>query len=121
MKCFYHNSLDAVGICKNCNKGVCIDCAADVTNGIACKNSCETEVEAINQIVYRSKTSYQKASSAYLRNAFIFLLLGIIFLIYGGIDISSRSVFGWFTFLIGIVFVLGAIFYFSLAKKYTQN
>jgi succinate dehydrogenase/fumarate reductase-like Fe-S protein len=72
MKCFYHNSVDAVAICKNCNRGVCPDCAAEVSNGVACKNRYEAEVEAVNYLINQNKTSYQKASSAYARNALIF-------------------------------------------------
>ncbi len=62
MKCFYHNSIDAVGICKNCNRGVCSECAADLKNGIACKNRCESEVQAVNELINRNKNSHQKAS-----------------------------------------------------------
>lgn len=28
MNCFYHPKKSAVGICKHCQRGLCIDCAA---------------------------------------------------------------------------------------------
>ena len=62
MKCFYHNETDAVGICKNCNKGICIECAVDVGNGIACKGDCEKEVMSINQLVKFNAKNYNKTS-----------------------------------------------------------
>ncbi|MBU4189689.1 MAG: hypothetical protein KJ886_01655 [Candidatus Thermoplasmatota archaeon] len=30
MKCFYNPTRDAVGVCKNCGKGLCAECAVDV-------------------------------------------------------------------------------------------
>ncbi len=121
MRCFYHNAVESVGVCKNCNRGICIECASELLNGIACKNRCEDEVNAVNHLINRSKTSYQKASSAYSRNALIFLLLGILFLAFGGKDISANSTFGWFSLLAGIIFLIGALFYFSIGKKYGQK
>jgi hypothetical protein len=41
MNCFRHQDSSAVGLCKTCFKAVCPECAADVGNGLACKNSCE--------------------------------------------------------------------------------
>jgi hypothetical protein len=121
MKCFYHNVIDAVAICKNCSRGICQDCAAELLNGVACKNRCEDEVEAVNRLINRNKTAYQKTSSAYSRNALIFLLLGILFLAFGGIHISSNSSFGWFLILGGSIFLIGALLYFSIGKKYSQK
>lgn len=121
MKCFYHNSADAVAVCKNCNRGICLECAAEVSNGVACKNRCEIEVEAVNQLINRNKTAYQKTSSAYSRNALIFLLLGILFLGYSGINQTVNSSFDWFLLLGGIIFLIGAVFYFSLGRKYSHK
>jgi hypothetical protein len=44
MKCFRHPDLDALGICKQCGKGLCGLCVADTGSGLACKNSCEKRV-----------------------------------------------------------------------------
>jgi hypothetical protein len=37
MKCFYHPKKDAVGMCSNCNKGVCTDCAREIDGMVYCK------------------------------------------------------------------------------------
>ena len=65
MNCFEHRDRPAVGICKNCQKGLCADCAADIGDGLACKDRCEQAVRDINEIVNRSKTAYQKAGKAH--------------------------------------------------------
>ena len=65
MNCFEHPGRPAVGICKNCQRGLCMDCAADVGDGLACKGRCEQAVRDINEIVNRSKTAYQKAGKAH--------------------------------------------------------
>ena len=35
MKCFYHQEKDAVGICKNCNRGLCNECLTEYDKGLA--------------------------------------------------------------------------------------
>lgn len=121
MKCFYHNSVNAIAICKNCNRGVCQDCASEVTNGIACKNRCESEVESVNNLINRSKGSYQKASYAYTRNSIIYLLIGLICIAYGLYTHRTDSVLAWYLVPIGIVFLLGALFNYSSSKKYSND
>jgi hypothetical protein len=54
MKCFVHQSADAVGICRNCSRGVCAECAADRQSGIACKNRCEAAVDGMDALVRRN-------------------------------------------------------------------
>jgi len=47
MNCFNHPDVPAVGICKACQKGLCMECAVDLGHGIACKSHQE-EVEMLN-------------------------------------------------------------------------
>ncbi len=47
MNCFNHPGVPAVGICKACQKGLCMECAVDLKHGIACKNHQE-DVEMLN-------------------------------------------------------------------------
>ena len=121
MKCYYHPAADAVAVCKNCSRGVCPGCAAEVGNGIACKGKCEAEVEAVNQIINRNKTSFQKAGAAFSRNAVIYLMLGVLFAALGVTELSARAVLGWFLLLTGAVFLVGAILNYSTSQKYTRG
>jgi len=54
MKCFTHPETDAVGMCKNCYKGLCSACAADVGDGLACRDMCEASVISLNRQIAQS-------------------------------------------------------------------
>jgi hypothetical protein len=54
MKCFYHESADAVGTCKHCHRGVCRECAAERDGGIACRGRCEASVDQVNALIARN-------------------------------------------------------------------
>jgi len=110
MNCYYHHQLPAVGICKNCNKGLCLDCGVDVGNGLACKNFCEAEVRALNDVLERSKTAYQKTAKAYKRNALISGLFGAAFLLWGILQAALTNNPGLGVFMIpaGVIFLLAS-------------
>lgn len=54
MKCFYHPETDAVGTCKNCHRGICRGCAAERSEGIACRERCEAAVDAVSTLIRRN-------------------------------------------------------------------
>jgi|SRR5208282_5939302 len=58
MNCFRHQNSSAVGLCKTCFKAVCPECAADVGDGLACKNSCEEKVLQQNAMHDRALKIY---------------------------------------------------------------
>ena len=109
MNCYNHQDRPAVGICKNCNKGLCRDCAVDVGNGLACKDSCEEEVRAINDMTERGKTAYHKASKAHNRNAIIYGLMGSVFLFWGILvaAFSDDATAAFFLIPFGVIFLIG--------------
>lgn len=86
MKCYYHPGIGTVAICKNCQRALCMDCAVDVGNGMACKNKCEEEVKAVNELLKRGQCAYQKAGSAYIGSA---IMIGLLGLLFTGISILS--------------------------------
>lgn len=51
MNCFNHPKVPAVGRCASCGKGLCHDCIAIVKNGLACKGTCESRAELINELI----------------------------------------------------------------------
>jgi hypothetical protein len=115
MKCFNHPSNDAVAICKNCNKGLCTECAVDVGNGIACKGICEGEVIAINKVVQQSKKTYANTSKTYAQYSAWFALVGIAFLVS---SIFLTRTTGFLIFM-GLLFLLGATFTYLASKRFT--
>jgi hypothetical protein len=116
MKCFYHPNKDAVGICKNCNKGLCGECIVDVGNGIACKGNCENEVKELNITLKKSKKAYGRASRAYRRNAVLYAMIGLVFFIPGLINIIIAKGEGLFLTIMGIIFLVAALWSYSNSK-----
>ena len=90
MHCFYHQTTDAVGVCKSCGKGVCPDCAVDLDKGIACRGHCEDEVLAIIQLVDRnvrmapvSAGLIQEAGKVRITSALFSIIFGMVMAGYG--------------------------------------
>ncbi len=118
MKCFYHADQDAVAICKSCCRGLCRECVADVPPGVACRNRCEAEVAAINLIMARSKTAYQKTGAAHRRNAVATLICGLLFLGFGLLPVLVSRDFGAFFLVpLGCVFLLWSRFSYLSGKQ----
>jgi hypothetical protein len=84
MNCFNHPDVPAVGICKACQKGLCMECAIDLGHGIACKNHRE-DVEMLNTIQADSKRAIQNTEVLY--RVITVFILGIA-VVLGGF--SSR-------------------------------
>jgi hypothetical protein len=78
MECFIHAGASAVGICRNCSRGVCHACAVDNGFGVACKNRCETEVEEIAGLITKNVQITQKGGGAVRIQFYVFLLVGLI-------------------------------------------
>lgn len=117
MKCFYHPEADAVAICKNCNRGLCPGCAADLDNGLACRGRCEAEVQSLLEVQRRSKTGYQKAAGAASRTALWMALMGMMFLAGGLLTFKSG---GPPMLIFGAFFLLGAVFQFISARRFRR-
>lgn len=114
MKCFYHPTMDAVAICKNCGKGLCAESAVDMGNGVACKNGCEAEVEAMIKVFQQSKKAFENYRKTYLQYAIWMLLLGIGFLI-SALFLTRTA--GLLIFS-GLLFLVGALYTYLAAQRY---
>ena len=106
MHCFYHTTIDAVGVCKNCQRGLCPSCAVEITNGLACRDRCEAQVVALDQAIQRGRAAMGGGSIILasigglfivvglvtLPSGLIYLLLGILVAALGGFQIfAGRS------------------------------
>ncbi len=114
MKCFNHQSKEAVAICKNCSKGLCMECAVDVGNGIACKGVCENEVVALNKVMQQSKDAYVNAKKIYSQYSIWLILVGLGFIIS---SLFLSRIAGFLIFM-GLLFLVGAIFSYSASKRF---
>lgn len=80
MNCFKHNSVSAIGICKFCGKGVCRACATDTGHGLACRDSCEEQVNVLARIV-KNNARVLRAANAQVRSSGLFAFaMGLAFL-----------------------------------------
>lgn len=118
MKCFVHQDRDAVGICKNCQKGLCIECAVEVENGISCQGKSQQENAANNLTIIKNRTLSQKTAAAHKINALVYLLIGIICLVTGIYWCDMTSL--WLL-PCGAVMLIGAILSYRAANKYISN
>ncbi len=128
MKCFYHPETDAVAVCKNCQKGLCVDCAFDVGDGIACKNRCEEKVIVVNSLVARNVAAHQRAPRGYLVVVLMFGMLGILLLSIGLVNLSQitrynlePNVSNYVMAIGGIIFLGVAAYYYTLGRKLTTR
>ena len=91
MRCFNHRDVEAVGICKVCQRGLCEGCATDLAHSIACKGKHEAEAEALHGLILRNMKVHREATKArYLAPAF-FAFMGAVFLVYGLRDGTTSS------------------------------
>jgi len=51
MNCFNHSSIPSIGICQACGKALCSNCALQLPNGIACKNTCEKRFNVVHPAI----------------------------------------------------------------------
>jgi hypothetical protein len=117
MKCFYHPQIDAVAICKNCSKGLCMECVADVGNGVACKGKCEAEVQAVNQMIQRGIRAKNVSGYYYKRLAAIFALIGLSTIAISLLSLKDGNSKSIVFIPVGLISLFAAYFYFSMSKK----
>ena len=84
MKCINHNA-DAQSVCKYCGKGLCKDCATFTKNNRSvCSEFCE------NQLL-RSERAFdmiiEKSERALKINAYVYYVMGSIFIIAGLVSV----------------------------------
>ena len=95
MRCFYHEDREAVGSCKSCLKGLCRDCAVDLTKGLACRGHCEADAQALIQLIDRniqlsaSSTKLIKSSRGVRFSTAVFqFVTGAVFIAWGFTDLE---------------------------------
>jgi hypothetical protein len=101
MNCFYHPDKPAIGLCKYCQRGLCIDV-------IACKHRHEDEVRQLGQLAARNLFQSKRISSSYMRNAIFYSLVGALFT---GFGIMQYRFLGWqavFFMMIGLFLLYAA-------------
>src|SRR5438034_11657547 len=113
MRCYYHEDREAVGACKSCGKGLCQECAVDLTKGLACRGRCEPDVQAIIQLMERS-FQFSGTSARVLQtsrgvrssNGIFCIVVGIVLVVFGLRDMRFL-----FEAIIGLSFIAYGIYW----------
>jgi hypothetical protein len=85
MHCYYHDDQAAVGVCKSCGKGLCRECAVDLTKGLACRGHCEADVQGMIQLIDRNIRLSATASRTVQQGRGIRIGAGIFHILIGGL------------------------------------
>jgi hypothetical protein len=104
MRCFNHPDIEAVGVCKVCQKGLCHDCAADLGHSIVCKGRHEAQAQAIQSLLLRSRRIQKTAGRAKYVTPVFFACMGAIFVAFGLRDTSAASNFVLYLGIVVIAF-----------------
>ena len=118
MNCYYHPNQLAVGICKHCQRGVCIACAADIDGSLACKDRHEKQVRALDALIARNLLQAGRVGSVYRRNAIFYFLVGVLFAGFGLYQIRFAGLQAIFLLMIGLFLLYAAVANFLESRKY---
>jgi len=122
MKCYYHPQVDAVAVCKHCQKGLCPDCAVDVGGGMACKTSndnCQAEVKFAAQSYAANKRRYFTLRRAYGQWAIMVSVPGIIFTLFGLSNAGGdMRLIAAALLPIGLMLLLIAAYFYLASRNY---
>ena len=111
MKCFYHQDRDAIGTCKSCQKGLCPECAVDLSQGLACKSRCEDDVNSLIRLI-QNNIKLSPTTSNIIRasrrggmlSASFYIVLGVMFAGWGLHDeISLIAAIGICFLVFGVI------------------
>ena len=118
MRCFRHPELDAVGICRHCQRGLCTDCAAQVNAVLACRDLHEQEVAKLTRMVATEIVQAERVQSGYVRNGIFYGLVGVIF---AGLGISQLRFLGpqaIFFIIVGTLLLYASVANFLEARRF---
>lgn len=124
MRCFYHHQVEAVGSCKNCNKGLCPECAVDVGDGLACKGQCETKVQDHNTYIAKCLTMLRVSEESIIWGAIFIAILGLGFVLVGLYFFVNQDEFDWFflfPLFMGLAMLGGTGYLYILKKRLEQS
>ena len=117
MKCFYHQQTEALGLCKNCMRGICAECLVDVGNGLACRGGCEEEVRIYNDLLQRSRRAYPRLASLCTG---IGVVSGVFGLISVAVSFAART--GQVSMLTaGVLSIGGGVLLYGLGRSVAKK
>jgi hypothetical protein len=119
MRCYYHRDVEAVATCRNCCRGLCEGCAADVNKMSACRARCEADVAAVQTLLARSDRAFTTAARQMRIAAFLCVLFAALFVV-----LARRMPFAmaiWLLLPAALVLLIGATLLVLNAKRYDSR
>ncbi len=119
MRCFYHEEKKAVGTCKSCGKGLCRECAVDLTKGLACRGRCEADAQAVIELIARniqisgaSTRLIQQNRGVRSGSGIFHIGMGVLFSVWGFTDERLRLII-----IMGVGLIAYGVYLLFLARK----
>ncbi|HJR67339.1 MAG TPA: hypothetical protein VJ802_13000 [Gemmatimonadaceae bacterium] len=119
MRCYYHRDVDAVATCRNCCRGLCEGCTAEVNKMSACRGRCEADVAAVQTLLARSDRAFTTAARQMRIAAFICLLFAALFVFLA--QRMPYPVITWLLLPAAFVLLLGAALLVITSKRYDHR
>lgn len=94
MNCFYHQQVIAVGVCSSCGRGLCSECCTVVGKRLACRESCEGDVECFNKLREFAERAPERAKQQIREGKRVVIAVCIFLLIFGGIPLVLSLING---------------------------
>jgi len=124
MKCFNHETKDAVTFCKACGKALCHECLTDIAFGFACKNEhCIERAKMIN-IMLDNNTKVMHTANKHIKTAGLSgLIIGIGFIIFAVVSYKemSGSFVPYFLGMTGLVMFVSGILRLRKKQLYPEK
>jgi hypothetical protein len=117
MICFSHNDKQSVGLCKSCNKAVCIDCVIEYPKGLACSVECEKDAKELTEMNERGKKLYgigEYKTNKLASGVWIWLILSTSMWVMGAIRFFGSNTPDYTSFIMaGLISIITIIVYRS--------
>jgi len=118
MNCFYHPDNSAVGICKHCQRGLCIEGASIVDDALACIDRHEAQVKALNELERQNIIKSKRTRSDYIRNTTFYGIVGVLFTGFGISQLNWLGLQAVVYLFIGFALMYAAIANYLESRKY---
>jgi hypothetical protein len=83
MHCYNHAERNAVGTCKACHKGLCVECAKDLGFGLSCHGAHEQRIAEVEELISRNASVQRVAGRAKFAAPAFYIFMGLVFAGYG--------------------------------------
>ena len=118
MNCYYHPNKSAIGLCKYCQRGLCINCATNAGDSLACQNLHEEQVQSMELLMQKNILQSKRVGSDYVRNTIFYGSVGILFTVFGTSQLNWLGMQAVVYLLIGLALLWAAIANYLESRKY---